>query len=160
MAGSQFSAEAAACSRAVTAHSAAYTHLLLAASHYGAAIAVTMARDSPGRYPGIVLTDPVGDTGENNSAIKKIFAAQVLDLTRALVTEPHIITRTFYASPDPFSQDKVGLDIYNIYISTYLQYQWPGGGGVGGLAPGQLPPAEDQRPADILHPAHRSPGEH
>ena len=60
MAGSKFSAEAAACSRAVTAHSAAYTHLLLAASHYGAAIAVTMARDSPGRYPGIVLTDPVG----------------------------------------------------------------------------------------------------
>ena len=44
----------------------------------------------------------------------------MLDLTRALVTEPHIITRTFYASPDPFSQDKVGLDIYNIYISTYL----------------------------------------
>ena len=41
----------------------------------------------------------------------------MLDLTRALVTEPHIITRTFYASPDPFSQDKVGLDIY---ISTYL----------------------------------------
>ena len=39
----------------------------------------------------------------------------MLDLTRALVTEPHIITRTFYASPDPFSQDKVGLDIYNIY---------------------------------------------
>ena len=74
MAGSQFSAEAAACSRAVTAHSAAYTHLLLAASHYGAAIAVTMARDSPGRYPGIVLTDPVGDTGENNSAIKLLIS--------------------------------------------------------------------------------------
>ena len=41
----------------------------------------------------------------------------MLDLTRALVTEPHIITRTFYASPDPFSQDKV-----DTYISTYLQY--------------------------------------
>ena len=81
----------------------------------------------------------------------------MLDLTRALVTEPHIITRTFYASPDPFSQDKVGLDIYNIYISSY---QCPDGGGVGGLAPGQLPPAEDQRAADILHLAHRSPGEH
>ena len=54
--------------------------------------------------------------GENNSAIKKIFVAQVLDLTRALVTEPHIITRTFYASPDPFSQDKVDTynNIYNI----------------------------------------------
>ena len=80
----------------------------------------------------------------------------MLDLTRALVTEPHIITRTFYASPDPFSQDKVGL---NIYIST-LQYLWPGGGGVGGLGLGQLPPAEDQRAADLLHPAHRGPGEH
>ena len=57
----------------------------------------------------------------------------MLDLTRALVTEPHIITRTFYASPDPFSQDKV--DTYNIYIST-LQYLWPGGGGVGRLGPG------------------------
>ena len=31
---------------------------------------------------------------------------------------------------------------------------------MGGLAPGQLPPAEDQRAADILHPAHRGPGEH
>ena len=40
----------------------------------------------------------------------------MLDLTRALVTEPHIITRTFYASPDPFSQDKVDTynNIYNI----------------------------------------------
>ena len=79
----------------------------------------------------------------------------MLDLTRALVTEPHIITRTFYASPDPFSQDKV--DTYNIYIS---KYPWPGGGGVGRLAPGQLPPAEDQRAADLLHPAHRGPGGH
>ena len=43
----------------------------------------------------------------------KNICSQVLDLTRALVTEPHIITRTFYASPDPFSQDKV--DTYNIY---------------------------------------------
>ena len=31
---------------------------------------------------------------------------------------------------------------------------------MGRLAPGQLPPAEDQRAADLLHPAHRGPGEH
>ena len=48
----------------------------------------------------------------------------MLDLTRALVTEPHIITRTFYASPDPFSRDKVGLDIYNIYICTISMARW------------------------------------
>ena len=49
----------------------------------------------------------------------------MLDLTRALVTEPHIITRTFYASPDPFSQDKVDTyNIYNIYISTISMARW------------------------------------
>ena len=50
--------------------------------------------------------------------------------------------------------------MYLSYNSQYLQYLWPGGGGVGRLAPGQLPPAEDQRAADLLHPAHRGPGEH